>query len=90
MILTPVIESISSSPINADCLANNDTCILLHHHPTLCLYDHSLNLINQTHPYSDLSIIDMYWSSTLKYFLILTNNDVSILNIKSILTISSI
>jgi hypothetical protein len=80
LILTPIIEKISSLPINADCLANNDTSILLHRHPTLCLYDHNLNFINETHPYFDLSIIDMCWSSTLKSFLILTNEDIFILN----------
>ena len=80
LILTPIIESIPSCTLNSDCLANNDTYILLHRHPTLCLYDHNLQLINQTHPYSDLSIIDMFWSSTLNSFLILTNDDIFMLN----------
>jgi hypothetical protein len=46
LILTLMIESISSCQLNVDCLANNDTYILLHRHPTLCLYDHNLNIIS--------------------------------------------
>ena len=80
LILTPIIQTISSSPNNADCLASNDTYLLLHRHPTLCLYDHNLNEITQSHPYSDLCIVDMCWSSTLTHFLVLTNDDVFLLN----------
>jgi hypothetical protein len=78
--LTTVIQTISSSPANTDCIASNDTHILLHRHPTLCLYDHNLNLAKQTHPYSDLSITDLCWSSALNRFIILTDDDVFILD----------
>jgi len=80
LILTPVIQTIPSSLNNSDCVASNDTYILLHRYPTLCLYDHNLNLIKQTYPYSDLSIIDMSWLSTLNHFVILTDDNVFILN----------
>jgi hypothetical protein len=43
------------------------------------VYDHNLNIISQTHSYSDLSLVDMCWSFTLRSFLILTDDDVFIL-----------
>ena len=80
LILSPILQTISSTLNNSDCIASNDEYILLHRHPTLCLYDHNLNLIKQTYPYSDLSIVDMSWSITLNKFLILTNENLFILN----------
>jgi hypothetical protein len=80
LMLTPPIERLLSSPANANCIASNNTHILLHRHPTLCLYDHNLNLIKQTHPYSDWNIADMCYSSTLNHFIILTDDDVFFLD----------
>ncbi|CAF0974273.1 unnamed protein product [Adineta steineri] len=80
LMLSPIIQTISSSANDVDCIACNDTCILLHHHPTLCLYDFHLNLIKKTHPYPDMSIADMCWSLALNRFVILTDYDVFVLN----------
>lgn len=80
LILSPVIEKLSSTQNNCDCIASNDTYILLHRHPILCLYDKNFNLIKQTYPYTDLILIDISWISTLNRFAILTNDDVFILN----------
>jgi hypothetical protein len=74
--LTPIIQTISSSPESVDCIASNDNHILLHRHPSLCLFDYNLNLIKQTRPCPELSIIDMCWSSTLNRFIILTDENV--------------
>ena len=80
LMLSPVIENIGSTPLNSDCLSGNDRHILLHRHPTLCLYNHNLNFISQTPPYDDLSPVDMCWSSTLEHFLVLTKENLFILN----------
>jgi len=91
LILTPIIQTIVSSSDNCNCVSSNDTYILLNRHSTLYLYDHNLNLIKESNPYSDLSIIDICWSSTINRFIILTNDDVFILNqIKMILEKSNI
>lgn len=78
--LSAVIDGFGSTPLNSDCLSGNDHYILLHRHPTLSLFDHNLNYIRQTLPYDDLSPVDLCWSSTLNHFLVLTGENLFILN----------
>ena len=79
-ILSSVIEKIDSTPLNSSCLSGNNHHLLLHRHPILGLYDHNLNYLSQIPLDNDLRPIDICWSTRLEHFLILTAENLFILN----------
>ncbi|CAF0822885.1 unnamed protein product [Adineta steineri] len=63
-------------------LADNNQFLLVHQKPNLCLIDREMNVVKQV-LWSFKSILDMCWSSTLDQFIIIEEENVFILDDKT-------
>jgi hypothetical protein len=78
-ILPPPCRTINYLEDSSKMLASNGRSLLIHQNSNLCLVDKELNRIKEkswTHDW----IIDICWSSTLARFLVLTRNDIFLID----------
>ena len=66
-------------PKSSSALANNRQWLLMHQYPYLCLIDRDLKIVKQCQWFRAW-IRDMCWSETLNCFIILTDNDIYVVN----------
>jgi hypothetical protein len=73
--LSPLYKTINRPAGDYISMATNDRFLLLHQKPNLCLIDRELNIAKQT-LWSDGTIFDMCWSSTLNRFIVVAEQRV--------------
>ena len=73
--LPPTSKTILSAKKNCAALAINEKTLLMHHEGNLCLFDRTFAPIQKA-PWSFGEISDMFWSFTLRRFLIVNESSV--------------
>ncbi|CAF4327922.1 unnamed protein product, partial [Rotaria sp. Silwood2] len=77
--LSPISRTIACPKNSIGLLTGNDQYLLKHQKPNLCLFDREMNVVKQTlWPYD--AINDMCWSSALDRFIVLTENNIFLIN----------
>ncbi|CAF0954965.1 unnamed protein product [Adineta steineri] len=82
--LRPPYHTIATIGASDYSIASNDRYLLLHIDPNLCLIDENLSITKQEE-WDYEYIQDMCWSLALNYFILLTLNDIFLINKKTML-----
>ncbi|CAF3711329.1 unnamed protein product [Rotaria sp. Silwood1] len=78
-ILSPIYKTINCADGTFRALASNDQYLLFHDAPNLCLLDQNLTVVRKN-LWDHGNIFDMCWSSTLKQFIVIEQNDIYLVN----------
>ena len=72
-IISPPFKTLNYLDDSSKILCTNERYLLVHHDSNLCLLDKELNIVREK-SWTNGSIMDICWSSTLARFLVLTRN----------------